>query len=1022
MKTALKAIMRLCRVHARPLSFSLMMLLLLSTSALAEADDWQQWVDYELDVTLVDAERSIEGVAGITYVNNSPDSLGAIWFRLPPAALRGDSPAENTLYRGRKRLLRTATKKEWGNLVVREASALDRAITFEQDGSIGRAILNPPLAPGDTAVFNLFFTTRFPIDPAQRRIGYEEGQYKGAYWYPMVCAYTPEEGWTVNRYYGSAEAYGEFGNFDIRYTVPYKYIVASTGELLNEADVLPAERLAGLAFDNPTPDPIPTGEQGDRLVTWHYFAEKVTDVAFAMAPDFLIDKKDFGTFQAWAFVRRGRQDGWNDATEILGWTIHQLESIYGPYPWPRVMMTDSWSGMEYPMLTMMSSKSPRYNYFLMHEVIHNYTPMIIHSSSVDAPVLDEGFTTFVEQVLIERYSKSKWNKITDIDRGIFRRSLTLRDDWERGRRPYLEAVLVDEDLPMVRGSDVADDYPLLRVSTYYKTPVMLNALRYVIGEDRFWAGMREYYRIGAFQHVDENDVIRAFSGAAGQPLGWFFKQFLYGDGDIDYALSGVGVEQMEQGWRIQFTISRKHEIRLPVRMAVVTESGDTLRGEISFLPTDPSLSSHERWGTWDQLHEPGSERQFEVTLKVSSKPVQFIIDPDDLLADRNPFDNRKPEYFPELLLDDGLFPKPPVALDRSQLSFGPVAGYGAESGAILGVNLKHSWLEQAGAWQVQAFAGTLDDESEVQWRAGYRIPLNEYGIPVRITLYGGSIKPYTWYEAGVLSNFRTWLPMERTLRLESRYGRLTENLATGDINSSDYYTVHLESAIPGLYGRSSRLFVDYASGIHGYGFYTLDVGYQSSWKLKRFPIPPWMRTLKRLDAGLEVRYLTDSKDVPGPFTASIGSGMRYQNLGSPFAGAHWGGREPRVDTPAQLAGEGWIDTEAEWLVSSKMVLELPIANLLDAPISTATQRLLKRFRLGMYQGLAVVETWTSLDGYFENGVEVTLKDMYGVTLTASLPLWKSSTHGSVCPCRFKEQPFSEELYFTVRLDPALFVR
>ena len=277
-------------------SLLVLFLLLHSQTASSKLPQWQQRVNYDMDVTLVDSKQTLEGTAFINYINNSPDTLFMLWFRLPPEARNPESPVDHTIYRGRKGRLAGLDEENWGRLLVDSAWADDRTVEFFQDGSIGHLTLDPPLPPHDVANFSLRFQTRFPSGRGTSRIGYKDGQYKGAYWYPMICPYTPEYGWTVNRYFGTAEAYGEFGDFNIRYNVPYRFIVASTGELVNEAEVLPPERFEGLSIDNPNPIPMPLGEEGGRIVTWEYRAENVPDVAFAADTKFLIDRMDYGQF------------------------------------------------------------------------------------------------------------------------------------------------------------------------------------------------------------------------------------------------------------------------------------------------------------------------------------------------------------------------------------------------------------------------------------------------------------------------------------------------------------------------------------------------------------------------------------------------------------------------------------------------------------------------------------------------------------------------------------------------------
>ncbi|MFH0881508.1 MAG: M1 family metallopeptidase [bacterium] len=1009
-------------VKSQPFSLWLLWIALFLPGVVRAASLWEQRVDYRMDVYLNDESRSLDATVTITYMNNSPDTLDAIWFRLPPAALRDDSPEENTLYRGAAHRLRIVPKEEWGNLVVHGATCQTRQVRFEQDGSIGRLIVSPAIQPGDSLEFQLDFTTLFPTGEAQSRIGYSRGQYKGAYWYPMICPYTSLYGWTVNRYFGTAEAYGEFGDYTIRYHVPNRFIVASTGELVNESDVLPPERLAGLAFDNPTPIPIPGGEEGEKEAVWEYHAHLVTEVAFAMTPDFLIDRKDFGHFEAWAFVRRGRQQKWPDATSILGWTILQLEQIYGPYPWPRVMMTDSWSGMEYPMLTMMSSESPRYHYFLMHEVIHNYTPMIIHSNPVDAQVLDEGFTTFVEHSLAVRYSGTAWNKLTDVRRGPFQQEITLRDDWERGLRPYFEAVLAGEDLPMVRGADVAEDYPLLRASTYYKTPVMLNALRYVIGEQDFWAGMKEYYRRGAFHHIDETDVVEAFSTAAGRPLGWFFKPFLYGTGDIDYRVGGFYKHRSGSEWQIEFSVKRPGDIRLPVRLGVVTSLGDTLRGEIAFLDTDPELPGYERWGTWDQLHEPDDSRIFHITLSTEATPVELMLDPDHLLADRNPLNNSTRSHFSDRF-DVGILPVAPDVLDRSTIRFRPAIGYAEETGALVGVNASHGWMNTVSRFQMQAFWRTYPPGDGNQVRLGFSNPIPPGNGPIRGSVYAGNVFDETWYEGGVEAKWRLWRPERTSFRAQLRMGYWEGDVWMRSRPSASYLTMMLEKKWEEIQGHSGSTNVWMATGLQTEGWFSLDASHQTNYDLSACAYLPVLRWFRHFHLEVSERYVGQTGGVPSLFLATPTFGMRYQVLGSPIAGAPWSALAgPYVDRPALIPGMDFVPLRD--FVSLGTRLDWTPYSLFGPQTDTFISRFCEHLHFGARgSGLTRSLKFTSQEIAYSAGIDAQLVDLYGVTLTAALPfVVKNPGEVHADYDGLRSLTWRRDVKFMISLDPDLFVR
>ncbi len=979
-------------------AFSLLLLVLYITPGHAERN-WQQRVDYVMDITLVDSTRSVEGSAEITYVNHSPDTLGSLWFRLPPDALRKDSPKEQVLFRGRKGRLDRVPEEDWGGLTVHRVESADRSALFMQDGSIGRLVLEPPLEPGDTTVFTLEFTTRFPTGRASFRIAYTNGQYKGAYWYPMICPYTPTYGWTTNRYFGTGEAYGEFGDFDIRYHVPYKYIVASTGELVNEDEVLPAERMAGLALDNPDPIPIPEGAEGERPVTWVYRAENVPDVAFAMDPRFLIDRVVYEDepYEAWAFVRRGRQQEWADAAEVCGWTIQQLEEIYGGYPWPRVTATDSWSAMEYPMLTMMSWETPHYHYVMMHEVIHNYTPFILHSSSVDAPVLDEGFTTFVEHVLAERYAGTPWNREREFTRGLFSKTFTIRNDVIRGKRPYLEAVLDGEDLPMVRGADVAEDYTQLRVSTYYKAPVMLSALRSVVGEERFWQGMKTYYRNHKLTHVSIHDMTSSFVEGTEQPLDWFFDQFLYDDGDIDYALGGLHVEQAEEGWQVEFDVKRKGKVRLPLRFAVVTAAGDTALGELPFLLTDPPLKEYQRWGSWDQLHQPEDEHRVAVLILADERPVEVILDPYDRYTDRDPMDDRLTVSAGislrrgEILWDWGMQPLPPLPVDKQRLEISPAFGYHQYFKFGLGLSLRSSFMDKRDKTHMillvsqeepsldlephqQDFSGAA--RPRLHASASATVPIGTGFHPVDVVVQLGHLYDMRWGIVGLQRGWRSW---------SQRENRHKVAITAGSVEKMPFANGMYEVSSSIGTGRWSRVF---------------RVKAQTSLQIKGMNQYPYSLAQAELacsgpigrgwQSGFEFRQVLGTAGTPSLFQPRLAYGAPYNLLEHPVFSTAWSMPHGVGAIPRPFATGALTAFQTDFASNRFTVVRLSADRGLPGnwrqTSSKPLNKLLDKIHYGVFGATAYVPYPESPEhsdysfGVMEAGFELKLEALYGLTV------------------------------------------
>jgi Peptidase family M1 domain len=992
----------------------ILFLSMFSSITSASSRDWQQKVDYEMDVYLNDIDKGVKGSANITYTNNSPDTLDAIWFRLPPAALNGDSKVDQSTHRGRKNRFGKVDEHDWGDLTILKATSTDEMeLKFLQDHSVGHLVLESPLLPGKTTSFTLEFATKFPLGKASYRISYSHGAYKGAYWYPSVCPYTPEYGWTVNRYYGTAEAYGEFGDYTIRYNVPNRMIVASTGELINEDEVLPPARLKGLDIHNPNPIPIPEGEEGEKRVTWIYEAKNVPDVAFVIDQEFLIDRIDYAGFEAWAFVRRGRTEEWSNAAEICGWTISELEKIYGKYPWPRVVAADARSAMEYPMLTMMTSSKPGYAYVMIHEVVHNYTPMIIHSSSVDAPVLDEGFTTFIEHELIKRWEKSDWNRERTYTRGLFSKKFTVRDDVLRGKRPYLEAVLAGEDLPMVRGADIADDYTLLRVSTYYKTPVMLNVLRTIIGEEAFWSGFKIYYEKNALTLSDENDMIEAFEEAARQPLGWFFKQFLYGSGDIDYAIKRFKCQENENDYFVNLTVERKADIRIPLKFGLVTVDGDTIRGELSFLPTDKAVKGFERWGSWDQLHETDSEFNFSFILNDDSKPKAIFLYPDSYVADRNPLDNRLPRALPNLKFDSAIYPMSPPSVDQYDISVGPAAGYNRVNKTLAGISVNGSYLERALCFSGEAYYPTDHSEDGLNWRIGGSHPISRSFGPWGVGFYAGDMHGDRFNEINIHRKWRSWNPGKRH-KFKIVAGNWNKRSGgylyyRPDIGNEKYISVEYEQIAELSYK------VNFINGVEKSDFTVFSIMGSHERKLNQ-----------KTTQVLEMRFVNQSKSAPIRFNQTFGSGSRYDLLGHPVYGGEWyryrrdRNYNTSVNTFGSINDNGALYGPEQFLIC-RLVFYRTIPEILRNTSYKFINRFTSKMEYGIHFALGGTNEWdrSDWDVIGELALNMRIKNLYGVSLESSVILASNKIRDRLLEGEYDNFP---TVYLKMSIDSDRFFR
>ncbi|MGH8016011.1 MAG: M1 family metallopeptidase, partial [Candidatus Zixiibacteriota bacterium] len=260
--------------------------------AMAETTYWQQEVNYKLNVTLAKDLRTIIGAIEIEYINNSPDSLDRLYLKAFPNAIRKGSYADQKQRKMNDYSFAALKPEQEGSLKISEIQK-SRAnyIKLEQDNTIYKVVLFESLKPGDTLNLSFEFKTILP-SPHNLRMGLEKNTTKAAYWYPQVCVYDRKMGWVNSQYINWGETYGDFGKFDVVITAPEDQVVAATGILVNEAEVLPdsLKKLLHLSsFIKPKNEWPKFQFDSTKTRTWHYVAENVNDFAFTCSNDFCLD-------------------------------------------------------------------------------------------------------------------------------------------------------------------------------------------------------------------------------------------------------------------------------------------------------------------------------------------------------------------------------------------------------------------------------------------------------------------------------------------------------------------------------------------------------------------------------------------------------------------------------------------------------------------------------------------------------------------------------------------------------------
>ena len=530
---------------------------------------WQNRADYRIEVQLDESTHRLKGRAAITYHNASPDTLTYLWLQLDPNYFAADAdsralaPAPDPAkfpYRTLQELL--VAERYSSQLSVRDVhDAAGRALPHAIVKTMMRIDLPAPLPPGGKFGFSLAWD--YLLNPAEGsafRTGYEvfkpdgNALYVVAQWFPRLAAYTDYAGWQHKQYLGTGEFTLEFGDYDVSLTVPADHVVAATGTLQNSAEALSEaqrERLrraetATAPVFIVTPDEARAAEQvrAAGTKTWRFRAENVRDFAFASSRRFIWDAQGAPGHThtgrpvlAMSFYPKEGMPLWDKySTHAILHTLDVYSRFSFAYPYPVAISVNGpvGGGMEYPMICFNRPRPeddgtyPRRTKYgligvIIHEVGHNYYPMIVNSDERQWTWMDEGLNTFVQMLAQEEWEKD-WPQRRD--------ARSIKDYMRRTDR-----------VPVMTNSESIRE---LGFNSYAQPAVALNILRdVVLGRDLFDHAFRTFSQRWMFRRPTPADFFRTMEDASGVDLDWFWRGWFYGTDHVDQAVTAVRWLQLD---------------------------------------------------------------------------------------------------------------------------------------------------------------------------------------------------------------------------------------------------------------------------------------------------------------------------------------------------------------------------------------------------------------------------------------------------------------------------------------------
>jgi hypothetical protein len=524
---------------------------------------WQQRADYVMNITIDDATQTLYGEETITYFNQSPDALSYLWLQLDQNAFAKDADSyaieqmklgESASYND---LIDLNPWYDGGFKLDYVRDGAGKALPYTVNKTMMRIDLPQTLKPGGTFVFKIKWW--YNINDRIRlggRSGYEYFEEDGNYLYtmaqffPRMVVYCDNQGWQHKQFLGMGEFTLNFGNYDVKITVPADHIVASTGVLQNAKDVLTAEELKRFNTAKTSDEPIviTTQEEAEKkeknketskTKTWHFKAENVRDFAFANSRKFIWDaqavKIGYKTPLAMSYYPKEGNPLWGQfSTRVVAHTLRSYSAHTIDYPYPvAISVHTKWMGMEYPMICFNGGRPEKDGTYdqgtrdgmisvIIHEVGHNFFPMIINSDERQWTWMDEGLNTFVQYLAEKEYDRNYPTR-----RGPARNIV----DYMRGDKSTMSPIMTNSESIYQFGNNA-----------YGKPATALNILREtVMGRELFDYAFKEYCRRWAFRHPTPEDFFRTMEDASAVDLDWFWRGWFYGTDHCDMDLKDVKI-------------------------------------------------------------------------------------------------------------------------------------------------------------------------------------------------------------------------------------------------------------------------------------------------------------------------------------------------------------------------------------------------------------------------------------------------------------------------------------------------
>ncbi len=608
----------------------------------AQADRWQQHIDYKINAALDVQTNIVKGTENIVYSNNSPDTLKKVYFHLYWNAFQPNSSMDirsrelgKTTFTNRrgtqvqdwdarvKDRIQQLKPDEIGYQRVQQITIAGKSQQIIEHETILEVVLTQPILPKTSVSMSVSFEAQVPKQIRRSGRDNAEGvRFSMSQWYPKMVEYD-YQGWNTNPYI-AREFHGVWGNFDVNLTLDKKYMVAATGVL-----------------QNPTSAADALGNK-----TWNFKGSNIHDFVWAADDHFKHLSKEVRkglTLHVYYKEKDAQADSaWANVLWAAEKVLPYMEKKFGAYPYPQYSFIQGGDGgMEYAMATLLKGPSLGTAF---HEWMHSWYQHILGTNESLFPWMDEGFTSFGEEAISYWYEENHATNSPYLSEKA-KAQLKAAHEAAKTQLPleqagnyagYYGLVKSGFEEPMSTHSDHYNTNMAYSSAAYSKGATFLGVLGYIISDSLRDKTLLNYYNTWKFKHPNANDFTRVAEKTSGIQLQWFKEYWVNSTKTVDYGLNDI--QAGDKGAIL--SIQRVGKMPMPVEVYVTYKDGSS---ETHYIPLDLMLSGKKaeaaNWITHAEWKWTAPTYTFEISKPISQlKAIE--IDPSYRLPDINRSNNK----------------------------------------------------------------------------------------------------------------------------------------------------------------------------------------------------------------------------------------------------------------------------------------------------------------------------------------------------------------------------------------------